>query len=68
MMLCHPVMAVRHVIETQKKSRNAWVDRKRDDVPLDLGGRFRPLPPLKSPKTLITLSETTRVATLDPEL
>lgn len=23
MMLCHPVMEVRHVIETQKKKRNA---------------------------------------------
>ena len=31
------------------------------------GGDFD-LSPLKSPKTLITLSETTRVATLDPEL
>ena len=67
MMLCHPVMAVRHVIETQKKKRNARVERKRDDAPLGLGRDFD-LSPLKSTKTLITLSETTRVATLDPEL
>ena len=40
MMLCHPVMAVRHVIETQKKKRNARVERKGDDAPLDLGGDF----------------------------
>lgn len=33
-----------------------------------IGGDFNLSPPLKSPKTLITLSETTRVATLDPEL
>ena len=31
-------------------------------------GEISTSPPLKSPKTLITLSETTRVATLDPEL
>ena len=31
-------------------------------------GEISTSPPLKSPKTLITLSETTRAATLDPEL
>ena len=38
-----------------------------DDAPLGLGVVFD-LSPLKFPKTLITFSETTRVATLDPEL
>ena len=45
MMLCHLVMAMRLVIETKKKKRNACVERKGDDAPLDLGGDFDLSPP-----------------------
>lgn len=68
MMLCHPVMAVRHVIETQKKKRGMRELSERGTTLRWTWGEISTSPPLKSPKTLITLSETTRVATLDPEL
>lgn len=67
MMLCHPVMAVRHVIETQKKSGMRELSGRGTTLRWTWGEISTSLP-LKSPKTLITLSETTRVATLDPEL